>query len=321
MKTLNEAYSSLSTRRRYEVWFVRLGLADGSGAWWFRYLLTNPGRAGCSAVGADKIVRATPPVQIWATRFSANEQPRTFIQSLALDQLDLSEKGVSPFHFRAGENAIDESSCAGALDVEGHHIAWDLHYRSTFRTTMSDKGWIGFSRTPHSNAVFSGQIKFDGEIFQGNPLGCGLQGHNCGYRHRSFWTWAHLYFVRTDGSASTLEALTYDMPLSMKFRKAVLWHESKKRVFRNLLETKRDEENLRWEFGCVERDGIRVQVAVDGSGPNWHSLPYVKTDCSGTFHVMNNSFAKAHISIEDPNGTVEMFHTTTGAVIEMVGHD
>jgi hypothetical protein len=33
MRTLNEVYSSLSTRRRYEVWFVRFGLADGTGAW------------------------------------------------------------------------------------------------------------------------------------------------------------------------------------------------------------------------------------------------------------------------------------------------
>src|SRR5438552_1491622 len=47
VSTLNQVYSSLSTRRRYEVWFIRLGLADCSGAWWFRYLLMNPGREGC----------------------------------------------------------------------------------------------------------------------------------------------------------------------------------------------------------------------------------------------------------------------------------
>jgi hypothetical protein len=43
VRSLNEVYSSLSTRRRYEVWFLRLGLADNSSAWWFRYLLLNPG--------------------------------------------------------------------------------------------------------------------------------------------------------------------------------------------------------------------------------------------------------------------------------------
>jgi len=28
--TLNEVYSTRSMKRRYEVWFLRLGLADGS---------------------------------------------------------------------------------------------------------------------------------------------------------------------------------------------------------------------------------------------------------------------------------------------------
>src|SRR3989442_553024 len=48
--SLNAVFSTASMRRRYEVWFIRLGLADGSGAWWFRYLLMNLGRAalgGC----------------------------------------------------------------------------------------------------------------------------------------------------------------------------------------------------------------------------------------------------------------------------------
>jgi hypothetical protein len=309
-------------RRRYEVWFLRLGLAHGAGAWWFRYLLANPGRhGGIASNSADGSVRASEPVQVWATWFPAGQPPQTYIQGFPLDAIDFSGRGVSPFHLRAGNNAINENSCEGALDVDGHHVSWNLHYRSTFRTTMSDKGWIGFSRTPHSNAVFSGQITLDGRVFTGNPLGCGLQGHNCGYRHRNFWTWAHLYFVRTDGSASSFEALTYDMPLGMTFRKAVLWHESKKRIFRHLADRTRDEENMRWEFDCTDRDGFRVHVAVDGSGPGKHSLPYLKTDCSGTFEVLNNSLATARISLENPGAPVETFTTTTGAVLEMVGHD
>ncbi len=300
---------------------MRLGLADGSGAWWFRYLLTNPGRSGCRKIreggdGADPM----QPVQVWATWFPAGGPPQTLIQDFPLDALELTGVGISPFCFKAAKNAIDESSCEGALDVSGHTVAWNLHYRSTFRTSMSDKGWIGFSRTPHSNAVFSGQITFDGRVVQGNPLAYGLQGHNCGYRHRKFWTWAHLYFVRTDGSASTLEALTYEMPFGMKFRKAVLWHESKRYVLRALRETSRDQQNLAWHFECVERN-FEMQVAVDGSGPNKHCLPYMKTDCSGTFDVRNNSLARARISIERPNRPLEIFNTTTGAVIEMVGPD
>src|ERR1700737_4514917 len=106
MKTLNEVFTALSMRRRYEVWFLRLGLGDGSGAWWFRYLLMNPGRGGC----------------------------------------------------------------AGRIEVAGQRISWDLRYRSSFRAELSGKGWIGFSRTPHSDAVFSGEIALNDRSFRGEPL-------------------------------------------------------------------------------------------------------------------------------------------------------
>jgi len=155
-KTLNEVFSSLSARRRYEVWFLRLGLADGNGAWWIRYLLMNPGRSGCSRDPQGL------PVQVWATWFPAGGQPRTFIRGFSLDHLDLSPRGQSPFHLRVGDNEIGEDFCRGALDVDGHTISWDLGYASSFRVTLSAKGWIGFSRTPHSDARFPGASRSTG---------------------------------------------------------------------------------------------------------------------------------------------------------------
>ena len=96
VKTLNERYSSLSARRRYEVWFVRLGLADGDGAWWFRYLLMNPARCGCPDDPRGM------PVQVWATWFPRDDKPRSFIQGFPLDDLDVSATGQNPFYFRIG---------------------------------------------------------------------------------------------------------------------------------------------------------------------------------------------------------------------------
>jgi len=178
MQTLNEVYSSVSARRRYEVWFVRLGLADGTGAWWFRYLLFNPGRNGCPSNLQGL------PVQVWATWFPHHEKPRTFIQGYSTKGLELSGRGVPGFYFCVGENEVKQNLCKGMLNVDGHQIACALQFRSTFHVTMSNKGWIGFSRTPHSNARFSGEIVLDGQRVSGDPLGFGLQGHNCGYRHR-----------------------------------------------------------------------------------------------------------------------------------------
>ncbi len=313
MATLNEVFSALSVRRRYEVWFVRLGLADGSGAWWFRYLLMNPGRGGCEGNPRGS------PVQVWATWFPANGKPQSFIQGFPLTGFEISPRRTTPFHFRVGNNGIEEDSCRGALEVDGHAISWNLRYRSTFRVTLSNKGWIGFSRTPHSDALFSGQITLDGRIFAGEPLGFGVQGHNCGFRHRNFWTWAQAYFPRTGQAASTLEALVYEMPLGLVFRKAVLWHNGQEHVFRDLRDTSRDQDTMQWNFRCAGRSGLRLEAAINGRGTSIHRLPYLKTNCTGSFEVVNNSLASASLLLESSAGPAEELETKTGAVLEMVG--
>jgi hypothetical protein len=311
--TLNELYSSLSARRRYEVWFLRLGLADGAGAWWFRYLLTNPGRMGCDREGNGL------PVQVWATWFPAGGKPQSFIQGSRLDDLSISARGQSPFHLRIGPNGVEENSCRGALELDGHKISWDLHYGSTFRTTLSNKGWIGFSRTPHSDAVFSGWITLDGRRFEGAPLGFGLQGHNCGYRHRSFWTWAHAYFPRSGGSPSTIEALVYDLPFGLVFRKAVLWHDGERYELRNLKNVSADPHTFAWKFVCSAKDGLEIEVEIDGTGTAVHRLPYLRTDCKGSFEVSNNSLCKASVQLKRINQPAGRLETSNGAVLEMVG--
>ncbi|PYQ46094.1 MAG: hypothetical protein DMG99_00255 [Acidobacteria bacterium] len=311
--TLNEVFSTLSVRRRYEVWFLRLGLADGGGAWWFRYLLMNPGRSGCANSPQGQ------PIQVWATWFPTGATPQSFIQGFAVSELNLSGKAQVPLHFQAGENEIGENYCRGALNVDGHHLKWNLQYQSNFKVILSSKGWIGFSRTPHSDAVFSGEITLDGRRFAGDPLGFGVQGHNCGYRHRNFWRWTHAYFRREGKPASTLEALVYEMPLGLVFRKAVLWHDAKASRFGKLREVRKAREEMHWEFACTSDDGIQLDATIDGRGPSLHRLPYVKTNCSGTFEVSNNSLASAAILIRGANDSVETLETSTGAVLEMVG--
>ena len=203
--------------------------------------------------------------------------------------------------------------------MDDHEIAWNLRYSSSFAVTLSDKGWIGFSRTPHSDAVFTGEITLDGRKFTGQPLAFGVQGHNCGYRHRGFWRWAHVYFLRPGRSASTFEVLAYDMPLGLVFRKAVLCHENQQYLFRNLQDTSFDRQNLRWSFRASSRDDTRIEVSLDGSGPGMHRLPYLKTNCSSSFEVTNNSLAKATIRLETPGAPRETLETTDGAVVEMAG--
>ena len=143
MKTLNEPYSRLSMRRRYEVWFLRLGLADGSGAWWFRYLLLNPGRGGCPANPQGY------PAQVWATWFPRERRGRKLGSRDFHSRIFVSASATPVlFVLKMGENHISENECHGALETGGRRITWDLRYRSSFRVNVSSMGWIGFSRTP-----------------------------------------------------------------------------------------------------------------------------------------------------------------------------
>jgi hypothetical protein len=318
MKTLNEVFSGLSMRRRYEVWFLRMGLSDGSGAWWFRYLLMNLGRGGCAEDAQGQ------PVQIWATWFPREGKPESWIQGFPVESLGsngrgLSKRGASPFFLEIGENRIGENACGGRIDVGGQRISWDLRYRSTFRAELSSKGWIGFSRTPHSDAVFSGEIALNDRVFRGEPLGFGMQGHNCGYRHRHFWTWTHIHFPSGKDPGTTFEALAYEMPLGMMFRKAVLWHDGEKYTLRKFSESERDSRQLRWKLECSDARGARVEARVSGRGRFVHRLPYVKTDCSGRFEVANDSLALARMVLRLPGRAAEELTTDSGAALEMVG--
>ena len=62
-----------------------------------------------------------------------------------------------------------------------------------------------------------------------------------------------------------------------------------------------------------------MEVAIDGTGPSIHRLPYVKTDCTGSFEVGYNSLARAVLRLERPDRRLETLETDTGAVLEMVG--
>src|SRR5262245_56591299 len=110
-RSLNEIYTRPSMERRYEVWFLKLKLADGSGALWLRYLLMNLGRdaGGC---GSDN---RNLPVQVWATWFPEDEAPQHYLHGFPTANLSMSDPGSQDFHLEFGQNRIFDSACAGTI--------------------------------------------------------------------------------------------------------------------------------------------------------------------------------------------------------------
>jgi hypothetical protein len=261
-------------------------------------------------------------VQVWATWFPRDGTAQHFLAGFPQGDLKMSERFAAPFFLECGGQRIEENACRAAIEVEGHCISWDLHYRSSRSYSMSEKGWIGFTRTPHADAVFSGKISFDGRTWEGEPLGFGLQGHNCGYRHRRFWRWAHALMPRANGEGfSSFESVEYEMPLGLRFRRAQLWHEGELYDFRRLKTIERSVNPFRWVAEWSRRrDATTLVARVDGAGALAHRLAYVKTDCSGTFDVTNNSLASAALVLKRPGEAAMELNTGNGAVLEMAGN-
>ena len=119
---------------------------------------------------------------------------------------------------------------------------------------------------------------------------------------------------------TTFEALEYDIGAGFMFRKALLWHGGVLYRFTRFGKAFRDSESLQWRFECFDaRTGVRVEVAVNGGGASLHRLPYVKTNCSGTFEVSNNSLASGRLYLRRDGREEEAIIANGGAVLEMVG--
>ncbi len=110
----------------------------------------------------------------------------------------------------------------------------------------------------------------------------------------------------------------------MRFRRAILRHEGVLYDFGRLKIIERTLNPFRCTVHCARREDNTTLVAIlDGTGPSVHCLPYVKTNCSGTFDVLNNSLASAKLYLKRPNEPAIELRTDTGtgggAVLEMAG--
>lgn len=303
-------------RRRYEAWFLTMRMADGSGAWWFRYLLHSPGRSRTT----DCLDPQDFPVQLWATWFPRNAAPETFIQGFSLKTFSSSDRTGNLFHLQVGDHGIDDHGCQGMVEGSGHRIRWNLHVRSTQQYSLSEVGWIGFCRAAHADAVFSGFIEMDGRRWEGDILGWGVQGHNCGYRHRRIWTWAHCLLLDKEQPVGTFEALSYEIPLGLHFRKAVLWQDGVRTVFRNVREVVRNRRPFVWELDCRDPgSSVLARVHFEGNPPATHVLSYRATDGRNSFEVSNNSLAYATVQALLPGHPSREWKADGSAILEMAG--
>jgi len=88
-----------------------------------------------------------------------------------------------------------------------------------FAAKLSDKGWIGFFPLAAFGRRLLRRDYFRREKnSSANRWDSAYRATTADTAHRSYWRWMHAYFPKPEGG-STLEALVYDLPLGMVFRK------------------------------------------------------------------------------------------------------
>jgi hypothetical protein len=117
-----------------------------------------------------------------------------------------------------------------------------------------------------------------------------------------------------------VEALVYEMPLGLTFRKVVIWHEGRKHVFRDLRGLPQNPSELVWRFCFPNHKFPAGKVEISGRKGLIHRLPYCRTDGSGQFEVSNDSLATARMTLYTPNCAPMELSTDTGAVVETAGN-
>lgn len=94
----------------------------------------------------------------------------------------------------------------------------------TFGSALSQNGWLGFSRTPHSDAVFSGKIGLDERVFQGEPVGVGVQGSQLRVPATGLFNLDACILPEPGWTCYDHRSALLHHSAGLTFRKAVLWH-------------------------------------------------------------------------------------------------
>jgi hypothetical protein len=141
---MNVVYTARQMKRRYEVWFLRCGLADGRGAWWLRYLLLNLGRGGAARSHRPNLCKFGLP----GSRAKASRRHSS--KAIPPRALQLSSRRQLPFHLRIAESAIEEGTCWGEPQGGRARDFVEAAYHSQFGVVLSDKDGSVFRnrRTP-----------------------------------------------------------------------------------------------------------------------------------------------------------------------------
>lgn len=181
------------TGGHYESYFVRANHPGRPLGLWIRYTIFVPTGAGRPA-----------QAELWAAVFSGEPGGTVSVYEavpLATASFAGSQSGLQ---VRIGPAVLDDDpqgrrgSLSGRAASGGHDISWDLAYDGgadpvlLLAERLYDRGFPrAKALVPAPMAVFTGQVRVDGEAVQVNGW-TGSQNHNWGSRHTDEYAWGQV---------------------------------------------------------------------------------------------------------------------------------
>jgi hypothetical protein len=290
-----------STRKRYEVWFLKLNhRATGAGLW-LRYTFLSPAEG-----------RGEPVAEVWGIFFDTRDPKRNLAikQTFPAPQATI---GRGPFAIRIGESALTNASASGLLRRAESEIRWDLRwdpnpeafepfpYAFMYRAPIPKTKF----NSPNLDIRFRGTFTVNGETYacEEEP---GQQAHLWGTKSADQWAWAHCNAFEENGG-TVFEGLSAKIRIGpIRTPNLTILHlqsEGEPYTFNSLFQmlmSKSIPGLERWSFSG-ENERFRLHGTITARLQDFVGVKYVDPD-GEPLYCHNTKVASCELALEEPTG-------------------
>lgn len=303
----------------YESFFLRANHPTRPLAFWIRYTLFSPKGSPEGALG-----------ELWAVFF--NGETNQHVAAKGEYPLSNCHFDTAAFDVRIGTAVLGPHALQGAVEGEGHTLAWELTYEGDAAPLLLLP--LNFYKGPFPAAkslvslplaCFNGYLAVNGERVEVMDW-VGSQNHNWGTRHTDLYAWGQVAGFDTHPD-SFLEVATARLRLgplwTPPMTPLVLRHLGKEYALNGLVQTLRacgKFSYFTWEFASANAE---VEIKGEISAPSYAfvGLNYYNPP-GGNKHCLNSKIARCTLQLRyKRTGTSEILEAKHRAAFEILTSD
>lgn len=303
----------------YESFFLRANHPVRPLAFWIRYTLFSPKGSPEKALG-----------ELWAVFFNGETNQHAAAKReypLAACHFDRTA-----FDVRIGTAALRPYSLQGAIEGEGHGLAWELNYEGDAVPLLLLPLNLYKGAFPAAKSVvslplarFNGYLSVHGEKVEVRDW-VGSQNHNWGTRHTDLYAWGQVAGFDTHPD-SFLEVATAKLRLgplwTPPMTPLVLRHREKEYAFTGFAQALRAHGKFAyftWEFVSANAE-VEIKGEISAPSHAFVGLNYYNPP-GGSKHCLNSKIARCTLQLRDKRtGASETLEAKHRAAFEILTSD